>query len=214
MTLAYFNIKPVQEPYTELVMQKNNSFFSDRVFFCEKKSVFFNFFIFYFLKYGLNINTQVETTLLWDLFSIYDTVSNYFISLLLIWARKLGIVEQTKLNMHTTHASTQCSVRQQSVHTKWVWLYKFAEYKNTLEKYSNTTITSVTIYLCYSWLVISFKWVFKKKNTFWVFFGGQVFFAKKKCFFFRKKNTSDKCFFFRIASLHGITPLFILCSFP
>ena len=70
------------------------------------------------MKYGININTQVETTLLWDLFSIYDTVSNYFTSLLLIEARKLGKVEQTKLNMHTTHASTQCSVRQQGVHTK------------------------------------------------------------------------------------------------
>ena len=34
-----------------------------------------------------------------------------------------------------------------SVHTKWVWLYRFVEYKNTLEKYFYTTITSVTIYL-------------------------------------------------------------------
>ena len=97
--------------------------FSDRVFFLQKKKqVFlkkklFILFVFFF-KYGININTQVETTLLWDLFSIYDTVSNYFTSLLLIKARKLGIIEQTKLNMHTTHASTQCSIRQQSVHTK------------------------------------------------------------------------------------------------
>ena len=47
----------------------------------KKKTVFYPFFV--FLKYGININTQVETTLLWDLFSIYDTVSNYFTSLLL-----------------------------------------------------------------------------------------------------------------------------------
>ena len=129
------------------------------------------------MKYGININTQVETTLLWDLFSIYDTVNNYFTSLLL---RKLGIVEQTKLNMHTTHASTQCSVRQQSVHTNWVWLYRFVENKNTLEKYFYTSITSVTIYLCHSSLVISFKWVFKKKNT--VFLEAKFFFAKKRVF--------------------------------
>ena len=101
--------------------------------------------------------------------------------------------------MHTTHASTQCSVRQQSVHTKWVWLYRFVEYKNTLEKYFYTTITSVTIYLCYSQLVISFKRVFwkKKKKKLWVFFGGQLFYAKKKHVFY-KKNTNV---FFRIASL-------------
>ena len=101
-------------------MQKKNFFYL--VFFEKKKQVFFsNCFLsfFVFFKYGININTQVETTLLWDLFSIYDTVSNYFTtSLLLIYTRKLGIVEQTKLNMHTTHASTRCSVRQQSVHTK------------------------------------------------------------------------------------------------
>ena len=121
----------------------------------QKKSFFFKlffivFFFCFFLKYGININKLIETKLLWDLFSIYDTVSNYFTSLLLIYARKLGIDEQTKLNIHTTHASTQGSVRQQSVHTKWVWLYRFVEYKNTLEKYFYTTITSVTIYLCYS----------------------------------------------------------------
>ena len=49
-----------------------------------RKKLFFIVFFFVFWKYGLNINTQVETTLLWDLFSIYDTVSNYFTSLLLI----------------------------------------------------------------------------------------------------------------------------------
>ena len=39
-----------------------------------------------FLNYGiiLNINTQVKTMYLWDLWSIYDTVSNDFTSLLLI----------------------------------------------------------------------------------------------------------------------------------
>ena len=46
----------------------------------KKKNVFYRFFF----KYGININTQVETTLLWDLFIIYDTVSNYLKSLLLI----------------------------------------------------------------------------------------------------------------------------------
>ena len=53
-------------------------------FFAKKKRVFKKelFYCFVFLKYGININTQVETTLLWDLFSIYDTISNYFISLL------------------------------------------------------------------------------------------------------------------------------------
>ena len=53
-------------------------------FFFAKKQVFFfkkNFY-FLFFKYGININTEVEKTLLWDLFSIYDTVSNYFTSLL------------------------------------------------------------------------------------------------------------------------------------
>ena len=56
----------------------------------KKNKFFFKLFfifiiiIFLFLKYDININTQVETTLLWDLFSIYDTVSNYFTSLLLI----------------------------------------------------------------------------------------------------------------------------------
>ena len=54
-----------------------------KVFFF-KKNLFYCFFFCVFLKYGININTQVETTLLWDLFSIYDTVSNYFTSLLLI----------------------------------------------------------------------------------------------------------------------------------
>ena len=48
----------------------------------QKKKVFSDRF--FFFKYGININTQVETTLLWNLFSIYDTVSNYFTSLLLI----------------------------------------------------------------------------------------------------------------------------------
>ena len=100
--------------------------------------------------------------------------------------------------MHTTHASTQCSVRQQSVHTNWVWLYRFVEYKNKLEKYFYITITSVTIYLCYSWLVISFKWVFRKKlkkNTFWVFFSEAKFFMRKKT------CLKKKMFLFRIASL-------------
>ena len=54
-----------------------------QVFFFSKKTFLFIYFLFFF-KYGININTQVETTLLWDLFSIYDTVSNYFTSLLLI----------------------------------------------------------------------------------------------------------------------------------
>ena len=67
---------------------KKNSFFSDPVFFA-KKQVFFSqkktgFLLFFWYSYGININTQVETTLLWDLFSIYDTVINYFTSLLLI----------------------------------------------------------------------------------------------------------------------------------
>ena len=68
-------------------MQKKNSFFSDSAFFAKKQMFFFfNCFLllFFFFKYGININTQVGTTLLWDLFSIYDTVSNYFTSLLLI----------------------------------------------------------------------------------------------------------------------------------
>ena len=74
--------------------KKKKQFFSDRVFFAKKKkkknkcsffekNVFF-FFFFFLNSYGININTQGETTLLWDLFSIYDTVSNYFTSLLLI----------------------------------------------------------------------------------------------------------------------------------
>ena len=46
-------------------------------FFSEKKKIncFLLLFFFYlfFFKYGININAQVETTLLWDLFSIYDT---------------------------------------------------------------------------------------------------------------------------------------------
>ena len=81
-------------------VKKKTVFF--RSCFFRKKNIFFflncflSFFFFVFLKYGININTQVETMLLWNLFSIYDTVSNYFTSLLLIKARKLGIVEQTK----------------------------------------------------------------------------------------------------------------------
>ena len=58
-------------------------FFSDRVFFFFflRKNKFKKTF---FFKYGININKQVETTLLWDLFCIYDTVSNYCTSLLII----------------------------------------------------------------------------------------------------------------------------------
>ena len=61
-------------------MQKKK-FFLNRVFFLRERK---NVLLFVFFKYGININTQVETTLLCDLFSIYDTVSNYFTSLLLI----------------------------------------------------------------------------------------------------------------------------------
>ena len=50
----------------------NYFFFFRIVFFWRKKQVFI-----FFLKCGININTQVETMLLWDLFSIYDTVNNY-----------------------------------------------------------------------------------------------------------------------------------------
>ena len=66
-------------------VKKKKTVFSNRVFFTKKTSVFFKKKpVFFFFKYGININTQVETTLLWDLFSIYDTVSNYFTPLLLI----------------------------------------------------------------------------------------------------------------------------------
>ena len=60
------------------VVMWKKQFFFQIVFFLQKKTSVF------FFKYGININTQVEITLLWDLFSIYDTVSNYFTSLLLI----------------------------------------------------------------------------------------------------------------------------------
>ena len=64
--------------------KKKKVFFRIVLFFCKKKQVFKKKTFFFFFKYGINISTQVETTLLWDLFSIYDTVSNYFTSLLLI----------------------------------------------------------------------------------------------------------------------------------
>ena len=66
--------------------EKNKRFLKKKkVFFFNKKNMcFFQKKTFFFSKYGININTQVETTLLWDLFIIYDTVSNYFTSLLFI----------------------------------------------------------------------------------------------------------------------------------
>ena len=39
--------------------------------------------------------------------------------------------------------SAELELRQQSVHTKWVWLYRFVEYKNALEKYFYTKFYKV-----------------------------------------------------------------------
>ena len=75
--------------YIHSDVKKKKTVFFRSCFFHEKNKCFFSkkpvFYLFiFFFKYGININTQVETTLLWDLFSIYDTVSNYFTSLLLV----------------------------------------------------------------------------------------------------------------------------------
>ena len=63
------------------------------------------------------------------------------------------------------------------------------EYKNTLEKYFYTTITSVTIYAAVNLLLVLNEYFKKKKKKHFlsVFFGGQGFFEKKKK---SKKNTS------------------------
>ena len=66
-------------------------------------------------------------------------------------------------------------------------LYRFVEYKNTLEKYFYTTITSVTIYATVNlyFLLNEYFEKNKTKNTFLVFFfGGQVFYVKKTQMFF------------------------------
>ena len=88
VNLVHETLPQTQLPST--VMWKKKTVFFQIVFFMQNKQAFFFwkkklfFIFFFFLKYGININAQVETTLLWDLFSIYDTVSNYFTSLLLI----------------------------------------------------------------------------------------------------------------------------------